>query len=126
MRIIIITFGLFVSILLLIGAGCERENASNNPCLQPYSVFESLSSQSGLIGFNEKTGTYFIQFHIVGTIDATIIAYPCELPKEFEETNLKVKVTGELFNGEGLPAPGIGGQRIYFLKIKRINREQTK
>lgn len=107
-------------LLLTIEAGCEKENSQNNPCSEPYKVIESLSSHSGIIGFDSRIGKYFIQIHVEGTIDETIIAYPCKLAEEFKKINLKVIVTGDLFEGKDLPVPDLGGQKIFYINIKNI------
>ncbi|HOU96680.1 MAG TPA: hypothetical protein PLN06_08675 [Bacteroidales bacterium] len=121
MKTLIINTGFFILLLLMMGAGCKKENSQNNPCAEPYKVIESLSSHSGLIGFDEKIGKYFIQIHVEGTIDEIITAYPCELAEEFKKINLKVIVSGDLFEGKDLPAPVLGGQKIFYINIKNID-----
>jgi hypothetical protein len=120
MKPLIIHIGFIILLLLVTGAGCEKESDQNNPCSVPYKTVETLSSRLGIIGYDVKTEKYFIQFHVEGTIDETIIAYPCELDEKFKKVNLKVLVTGELLESKDLPAPVVGGQKIFYVNIKNI------
>ena len=64
---------------------------------------------------------YFISKYIEGTIDEVYNLYPCVLTNDLQVINLNVQFSGDLFTGNDLPKPEIGGQKIFHISLKKIS-----
>lgn len=119
-----IKFSLPVLLLLLLGA-CQKEAELVSSCGDTYIPSEVWKEREGQVGFDGKTDSYYIHYHIPGTIDAIISAYTCELPSEFRSEGIPVTVSGNLYLRENMPTPALAGQEIYYLDLLEI-RETVK
>jgi len=110
---------LFLFIVCLSTTTCDKENV-NYPCSDSYIKIESLNNVTGIVGFDTSLNKYFITKHIEGTIDNIYTLYPCELSIDYMVENLNVTFSGDLFEGDDLPKPKLGGQEIYHINLNKI------
>lgn len=114
--IILILFTACISI-----TNCNKEGVKEPSCSDSYSKTGSLTDAVGSIGFNNTTSQYFIVKYIDGAIDSFYTLYPCNLPEEYKQENLKVIFSGDLYTGNDLPNPQLGGQEIFHFDLKKIH-----
>ncbi len=109
--------------IVTLAFSCEdiKDTTKTSPCTESYQNIKSLKNVTGIIGFDMINDKYIINIHTEGTIDEMITAYPCELSDQLKKVGLKVELDGELFRGDDLPKPTLGGQEIFYIDIKEIS-----
>ncbi len=83
---------------------------------------QTIENREGTVDYWSDSDQYVINFTEPGTIDSMITAFVDDLPESLKEPGLKVVVSGTLTQSEDLPAPRMGGQVIYALRISEIKR----
>ncbi len=107
--------------MVILGAGCN-DDVRDTACInQSYEIIESLKDVIGIVGIDNSYNEFIINIHKQGTIDEIIVAYPCELSKEFKKAGIKVILDGNLFVDADLPEPSLGGQEIFRIDIQTIS-----
>lgn len=86
------------------------------------SVKIKVESKEGIIGLWEETGEYTINFSDAHTIDNMITSITTNLPEEYKVLGMKVIFSGTLSKNKNTPFPKLGGQSIFNIKLKKINK----
>lgn len=80
----------------------------------------ALTDQIGIIGYWEEVKSFTINVAQPETIDAYLTLIVDQLAPDLQKQGLKVQFSGTYFSSPDLPAPRLGGQRVYGLKLSAI------
>lgn len=106
-------------IICFITTTCDKEHITST-CSDSYTKIQSMTNITGLIGFDSTTSKYFITKSIDGTYDSFYTLYPCTISEKYQQVNLKVIFSGDLYKSENLPEPQFPGQEIYHIDVKEM------
>ena len=96
-----ISFFLIHLLMILIGAGCEKEEWEEIdllPCEWQGEVIEIVTNYSGTIIKYPSTNAWVITGTVTGPPIKEFVFSPCNLPVEYQKENLEIIFDGELID----------------------------
>ena len=99
MKISFITknFLLLVSIVIL-GFVTSCEKSGTEPMYQVGEYVKHVDDLTAFVRFNEELGEWYLYYHIPGSIDSVHDFYPGELDKAYQQEDMKVVFSGDIYN----------------------------
>jgi hypothetical protein len=116
----------YCSVLLLCIIGCSDskedvspENAESQTCFSGKSI-KKVKNQKGTIYYDLYEKRYAVYVSIPGTVDSQDVGFLCDNLNTLKKDNLSITFTGEYHSYLEDRKPPVGGQKYYFLEIKKF------
>lgn len=88
---------LLVSVAI-VGITASCDDSESEPKYQVGDFVKHVEELTAFVRFNEELGEWYLDYHIPGTIDSVHVFYPGPLDKVYQQEDMKVVFSGDVYN----------------------------